>query len=94
MAVLRTVAAAPVAGGRETEVSDPGDGSLVGIVPRATPADALAVIALAVEARGTAQRLPPHRHMAVLDERGLYQRSRWTATTPATRVSERPDWSR
>lgn len=48
------------------EVRDPWDGSLVGCVPRATPADALAAVDQAAAAREVARRMPVHQRMSVL----------------------------
>ena len=48
------------------EVRDPWDASLVGRVPRATPADALAAVDQAAAAREVARRMPVHQRMSVL----------------------------
>jgi len=48
------------------EVRDPWDGSLVGCVPRATPADALAAVDQAAAARVVARRMPVYQRMSVL----------------------------
>ncbi len=48
------------------EVRDPWDASLVGRVPRATPADALAAVDQAAVARDVARRMPVHQRMSVL----------------------------
>ena len=63
---LRQDSGAPATAARAMEVRDPEDGCLVGTVPQANCADALAVLDRAAIGRDPARDMPTHRRMTVL----------------------------